>query len=123
MAMANECPNCGGHYDSTDMECPYCGTPIERQVHPEFTPNYSQPVRNYQQTAPYAPAGSKNRIAAAILGIVLGALGVQWFYLGKTGLGILCILFCWTYIPGLVGLVLGIIWLTQDDATFAAKYG
>ena len=70
----------------------------------------------------YAPSGPpKSRVTAGILGILLGGLGVHMFYLGKVGLGLVYLLLCWTFIPGIIGLIQGIIYLTQDDATFAAK--
>jgi TM2 domain-containing membrane protein YozV len=39
------------------------------------------------------------------------------------GLGILYLLFCWTFIPSVIGLIEGIIYLTMTDQAFAAKYG
>lgn len=64
----------------------------------------------------------KNRVAAAVLAILLGGIGVHKFYLGKIGWGIVYLLFCWTGIPALVGLVEGIIYLTMTDSQFAQKY-
>lgn len=49
----------------------------------------------------------KNKIAAGLFGIFLGGLGIHKFYLGQIGWGIVYILFCWTYIPGIVGLIEG----------------
>jgi TM2 domain-containing membrane protein YozV len=72
----------------------------------------------------YAPSGPpKSRVTAGILGILLGGLGVHKFYLGKAGLGIVYLLFCWSGVPAIIGFIEGIIYLTQDDATFAAKNG
>jgi TM2 domain-containing membrane protein YozV len=72
----------------------------------------------------YAPAiATKSKVTAGILGILLGGLGAHKFYLGQIGMGILYLIFCWTMIPGIVGLIEGIIYLTMDDAAFAAKYG
>ena len=65
----------------------------------------------------------KSKIAAGILGILLGGLGVHKFYLGKIGLGVLYLLFFWTGIPGIIGLIEGIIYLTMSDEDFRAKYG
>ena len=65
----------------------------------------------------------KSRTTAAILAFLLGGLGVHKFYLGQTGLGIVYLLFCWTFIPAIIAFVEFIIYLTQDDATFAAKNG
>ena len=33
------------------------------------------------------------------------SLGIQEFYAGHTGLGILCLLFCWTGLPAIFALV------------------
>ncbi len=63
----------------------------------------------------------RNRIAAGVLAILLGQIGVHKFYLGKYGQGILMLLFCWTGIPAIIGLIQGIIYLTQSDAEFCSK--
>lgn len=42
---------------------------------------------------------------AALLAFFLGGLGVHKFYEGKIGIGILYLLFCWTYIPGLIAII------------------
>lgn len=66
---------------------------------------------------------AKSRIAAGVFGILLGGIGVNNFYLGKTGLGIVDILFCWTGIPSLVNLIRGILYLVcSDDEEFVSKY-
>ncbi|MGE5673277.1 MAG: NINE protein [Mycobacterium leprae] len=65
---------------------------------------------------------SQRRLIAAILGIVVGGLGIHKFYLGRVGQGILYILFCWTGIPSLIGLIEGILYLVWTDEQFAEKY-
>ena len=62
-----------------------------------------------------------DRVTAGVLAILLGGIGVQHFYTGQTVRGILDICFCWTGIPALIGLVEGIIWLCEDDASFAER--
>lgn len=64
----------------------------------------------------------KNRLVAGLLAILLGGIGIHHFYLGRMGYGILSIVFCWTGIPGIIGLVEGIIMLTQTDQEFQQKY-
>ncbi|WP_240421094.1 TM2 domain-containing protein [Paenibacillus periandrae] len=64
----------------------------------------------------------KSKTTAGILAILLGSLGVHKFYLGKIGLGIVYLLFCWTGIPGLIGLIEGILYLTKTDEEFQSKY-
>ena len=62
-----------------------------------------------------------DRLTAGVLAILLGGIGVQHFYTGQTVRGILDIVFCWTGIPAIIGLVEGIIWLCEDDAAWAER--
>ena len=64
----------------------------------------------------------KSKVTAGILALLLGGLGVHKFYLGDTGKGILYLLFCWSGIPGIIGLIEGILYLTASDSEFEAKY-
>jgi len=68
-------------------------------------------------------ASGKNRLVAAIFAILRGGLGIHKFYLGRIGQGIIYLLFCWTFIPMLIGLIEGIVYLTMTDDKFNAKYG
>lgn len=60
----------------------------------------------------------KDKLTAGILGIFLGGIGVHRFYLGHIGKGIIYLLFFWTFIPALVGLIEGIGYLTMSQAEF-----
>ena len=64
----------------------------------------------------------KDKTTAGILALFLGNIGVHRFYLGQTGRGILHVLFCWTFIPWLIGVIDGIVFLTQDKENFDIKY-
>ena len=64
----------------------------------------------------------KNRIAAGLLAIFLGDFGIHKFYLGQVGMGILYLLFCWTIIPGILGIFEGVHYLFMKDDVFKAKY-
>lgn len=46
----------------------------------------------------------KDPTTAVLLSLFLGGLGAHKFYLGKTGMGILYLLFSWTTIPAFLGL-------------------
>ena len=64
----------------------------------------------------------KNKITAGLLAIFLGGLGIHKFYLGKYGQGIIYLLLCWTYIPAIIALIEGLVYLTYSDSAFQAKY-
>lgn len=68
-------------------------------------------------------ASTKSRMAAALLAIFLGGLGAHKFYLGKPIQGLLYLVFCWTFIPGVIGFIEGIIYLVTSEEDFARKYG
>ena len=67
--------------------------------------------------------GTKSRVVAALLAFFLGTFGIHKFYLGQTGLGILYLLFCWSFIPTLVSLIEGCLYLLSTERAFALKYG
>lgn len=53
------------------------------------------------------------RVTYGLLRIFLGFFCVNEFYAGYTGRGIVCCLFCWTGIPGIVNFIKGILALTE----------
>ena len=128
--MANVCPQCGAPLDPTAVECKFCGEKlVTQQVAAQQAaqqPAYQQPV--YQQPAAQPNNGIdpnwpvKSKVAAGILGIFLGGLGIHKFYLGRVGSGIVYLLFCWTYIPSIVGFIEGICYLCSSDDAFQRKF-
>lgn len=97
------CSTCGRQIHEEAEICPHCG------------------VR--QKPVAELAVGTRSRTTAAILAIVLGSFGAHKFYLGQKGLGVAYLLFFWTYIPGIAGVVEGIQYLMMSDQQFAAKYG
>ncbi|MBR1862553.1 MAG: FTR1 family protein [Ruminococcus sp.] len=60
----------------------------------------------------------KNKNEAGILAIIFGGLGGHKFYLGKYGQGLICVAFCWSGIPELLGVIQGIHYLTETKEQF-----
>lgn len=123
--MSNFCQQCGNPVQPGDTVCSLCGAAIpvgEPYQQPQPNQQYQQPGYQppYQGVIDDRP--SKSKIAAGIFGILLGSFGVHKFYMGKIGMGILYVLFAWTGIPGLVGLVEGILYLCTPDDEFERKY-
>jgi len=114
------CPQCGAPIDLNVLVCKYCGASISAapQYQTQQAPQYTAPLG----TTYTAVASAKSKTTAGILALLLGGLGAHKFYLGKPGLGILYLLFCWTYVPSILGLIEGIVYLSASDAVFQAKY-
>jgi TM2 domain-containing membrane protein YozV len=60
-----------------------------------------------QQAAFYAQLGAieRDEVAGVLLALFLGSFGLHHFYLRRTGLGVLYLVFCWTGIPGIAGVI------------------
>ena len=102
MEKGKYCVNCGASIDAKAEICPACGV---------------------RQPSLRRPGKISRRVAAAIFAIIFGSFGVHRFYLGQIGWGILYVLFCWTLIPAVAGLIEGILYLTMSEEDFEAKYG
>jgi TM2 domain-containing membrane protein YozV len=50
-------------------------------------------------------AARKDPTTGVLLALLLGGLGAHKFWQGKVGLGVLYLLFCWTFIPAVAGLI------------------
>lgn len=59
----------------------------------------------------------KSRYTAAIFAFFLGGIGIDLFYRRHYLRGILNLLFCWTGIPALFGIIRGIrcLWMDSDE--------
>lgn len=130
------CPQCGAPIDLTATECKFCGEKLTvqqtaQQAQPQqiYVQQPQQPQVVIQQAAPQQVYMSginpswpiKSKVAAGVLGIFLGGIGVHKFYLGKIGMGILYLCFCWTGIPACIGFIEGIIYLCSNDENFQLK--
>ena len=73
------CQKCGKEVPDQASFCPSCGQPTRLAPQPTaMAPGYS----------PDKPVSPYNRLAALLLCIFLGALGVHRFYVGKIGTGV-----------------------------------
>jgi len=53
--------------------------------------------------------------------LLAGEPGIHKFYLGAWGWGLVYLIFCWTYIPVILGVIEGIRYLTLSDEDFLDK--
>jgi TM2 domain-containing membrane protein YozV len=135
------CRNCGKEVDAKAVACMGCG--VAPGTGNKFCPNCAGPVEAIQivcvkcgadlrKPGAVGTAQAKSKIAAGLLGIFLGSLGVHKFYLGYSKEGVIMLLITLvTLVPtiglgpaamGLVGFIEGIIYLVKSDEEFAQTY-
>lgn len=96
------CKDCGKIIHVKAEICPYCGC---------------------RQTWFPSCLCEKNKIVAGLLALFLGGFGIHKFYLGRVGLGIVYLLFCWTGIPTIIAFIEGILYFCMSEEKFIKKYG
>jgi TM2 domain-containing membrane protein YozV len=92
------CQGCGKQMHNTARSCPSCGA------------------------VSAARKSDKTKWIAALLAFFLGGLGVHRFYLGNAVIGILYLLFCWTFIPAIIAFCEFIYFLAVSEESFDRKY-
>ena len=107
------CTSCSASIALDAASCPFCGSPNKAN-------------RVFQEAQPGETVDGKiikSRIAAGLLALFLGGFGVHKFYCGSVGLGVVYLLFFWTFIPAIIAFIEGIIYLTQpNDEIFTRRY-
>ncbi|WP_159084771.1 pilin [Dongshaea marina] len=94
--MDSYCRECGAQVEASSPRCDQCGTIQDSFVY-------------------------KSRIAAASLAMFAGVFGFHRFFLGQWW-GIFYLLLCWTYLPWLVGIIEGIVFLATSQEKWNKKY-
>lgn len=123
------CKNCGNPVDPNAQICVKCGYQVGNGSN--FCANCAAPVAPgatvctncgvpIVQQPKYDPSTQKSKMAAGLLGIFLGGLGIHNFYLGNTGKAIaqIALSFC-CGIGAIWGLIEGIMILTGSINTDA----
>jgi TM2 domain-containing membrane protein YozV len=107
----------GANPGADEQYCSSCGEVIKMKA--EICPECG--VRQ-QESETTSGGSTKNKNTAGILALLLGGLGAHHFYLGNTVRGLLYIVFVWTFIPAIAGLIEGIMYLTKSEQEFQQKY-
>lgn len=120
-----QCPRCQQYVDDYATFCSRCGYDFNSQPGAQQTP---PPVNgaSYPSDNAFDACGpeGKSRGVAALLAILLGGLGIQYFYLGKNTAGILSIVLTvvtcglWSFIA----LIQGILMFCMSNEQFRQKY-
>ena len=133
----HNCPECGKQYSTQEkvnrVKCPYCGA--ETNVsYADQEPQQSQWQQFGQQTArtvddvfSNGPSG-RSRGIAGLLAILVGAIGVHYFYIGKTNAGVIFLLAtlitCGALgvVTQIISIIQGILFFTSSQEEFEARW-
>ena len=100
----------------------YAGQPgYGQQPYPGQGACPQQPfVEQYGPHVTHTPDGRKlvSKVAYVLLAFLVGGLGIHNFYAGKIGLGILYLLFFWTFIPAFAAFIQAIIALCKTSDAY-----
>jgi TM2 domain-containing membrane protein YozV len=108
MALVS-CMECGKQISDQAAACPTCGAPMLG--------------RSQANASPVMVAATKSRSAAVLLAMLLGGIGFHKFYLNRPGWGVIYLLFCWTFVPAIIGFFEGLVYLSMSEEAFEQKYG
>lgn len=115
------CNNCRSIHNDSENFCPVCGQPLVAAVQTP-PPHYGY----YSNNNAFDSAGpeGKSRGVAALLAILLGYLGIHYFYLGKVSGGLICILLsavtCGTW--QIITLIQGVMMFCMTNEEFERKF-
>lgn len=115
-ANRKHCFACAAILDVRAELCPKCG--VRQPALPGVMPGavLAMPV------APPVPRTTRSKSSAALLAMFFGGIGVHKFYLGRGGMGVVYLLFCWTFIPAIVAFIEALILFGMSEDDFARKY-
>lgn len=130
-----KCPVCGNMiYSSSPLlkvKCQSCGcefAPASGQAQETNTTMQSAPTTGDRNNVFDAGPSGKSRGVAALLAILLGSLGIHYFYVGKNTAGIICLvltlLSCGiaATLLSIMGIVQGILMFTMSEDEFESRY-
>ena len=100
------------------MQQPYMQQPMMQQPYMQ-QPYMQQPYMQQPTIAGIDPSWpEKSKATFLVLAFFLGGFGLHRMYLGQVLIGLLYLIFCWTYIPAIIAFFEFIINLCTSDETF-----
>jgi hypothetical protein len=122
-----ECPFCAEMILARAKKCRHCGETVDvamRKAEEALRAADRQNGNVYMNAAVSAPSmpayvlPAKSKSVAIVLALLLGGLGLHKFYLGKPVQGILYLVFCWTFIPAVLGIIDAVVYACSSDVIF-----
>lgn len=120
-ALHSNCTDCGFPVAENSDFCPRCGV---LQIDDRSTESLKGSVGKKLKAAATSQrrVDRKNKTVAALLALFLGGFGIHKFYLQRTLSGVLYLLFCWTFIPAILGFIECIRFLLMSEQEFETSY-
>jgi TM2 domain-containing membrane protein YozV/RNA polymerase subunit RPABC4/transcription elongation factor Spt4 len=109
-AIYGECSDCGAPLRADSKFCPECGV-IQLNKDTETSTTSSWQIKD-----------KKDKTVAALLALFLGGIGIHRFYLQKKASGFLYLIFCWTFIPVILGFIEAIRLFVMSEGEFNRLY-
>lgn len=125
---AQKCRHCG---EWVSRDCLSCGTPVRNQwaargfcAECEGTASTGLPAVAPPGglPGPTYPWPRKSKSVSIGLALVLGGFGAHKIYLDRPGKGLLYMMFCWTGIPTVIGIVEAVKYIRMDDEEFQRRF-
>lgn len=134
----HHCPECGKQYSTQEkvnrVRCPYCGAETN-VAYSDQQPDSQDPLRQFGNQASAAiddvfsngPSG-KSRGVAGLLALILGGIGLHYFYMGKTNAGVLfllvAILSCGAFgvVTHVISIIQGVLFFTSSQEEFESRW-
>ena len=131
----HNCPECGKQYSTQEkvnrVKCPYCGAETNVSYSDQEPSQWQQfgqqTARTVDDVFSSGPSG-RSRGIAGLLAILVGAIGVHYFYIGKTGAGVVfllaTLLTCGLLgvVTEIVSLIQGILFFTSTQEEFESRW-
>ena len=135
----HQCPECGKQYSTQEkvnrVKCPYCGAETNVSYSQQEQPNFQEQWRQFGNQASNAidsvfangPSG-KSRGVAGLLALLMGGLGLHYFYLNKPTAGIVfllvALLSCFTLgiVTHVIAIIQAVLFFTSTQEEFEQKW-
>ena len=131
----HNCPECGKQYSTQEkvsrVKCPYCGAETNVSYSDQEPSQWQQfgqqTARTVDDVFSSGPSG-RSRGIAGLLAILVGAIGVHYFYIGKTGAGVVFLLATLLtcgflgVVTEIVSLIQGILFFTSTQEEFESRW-